>query len=366
MPKILTIVLMLVLLLGTSSAPALSAPPAATLHAADIVSPTGCGYSSPVADLLAQVDQAHWSGWIRQLSGVDPVTVGGQAFTIKTRYTYALFDDTLAGGRSMGFDFVREQVSARYPAAQIEEDTFHPYSSPDRTWKNLILTIPGTEHPEQIVILSAHLDSTSNDQYNSAPGADDNATGSATLLEAARVLQGHPLPRTVRLIWFTGEEQGLIGSGAYVFDHALDGIVGVINLDMFGYDGDGDRCFELHIGDLPASNIIGRCFARSITAFNFDLKYDYITSGATRSSDHASFWNHNVGALEVLENYQYNSEPAGCTNRDWSPYYHTTSDTFDHLSLPFSFDVAQAALATAFSLANPLPQYPFYLSFLKN
>ncbi|MGE5224821.1 MAG: M28 family metallopeptidase [Omnitrophica WOR_2 bacterium] len=359
MPRILTVALLLALLSSASGVQAQKAAlPAAGAAVVALPMPASSSPST-AADLLSQVDLAHWSGWIRQLSGVDPVTVGGQPFTISTRYSDALFNDAAPNGRSRAFDFVREQVSGWYPAAdpsaQIEEDAYQPYGSTGPTWKNLVLTIFGTEHPEQIVMLTAHLDDTSPyyERNTSAPGADDNATGSATLLEAARVLQGHPLRRTVRLIWFTGEEQGLLGSSAYVADHALTGVVGVINLDMFGYDNDNDRCFELHVGTLPASDLLGRWFAGAIHAFGINLKYDYITSGATRSSDHRSFWDKNVAALEVLENYQNNNDPAGCVGSDWNPYYHTTSDTYDRLNLPFSFDVARAALAAFFTLANP-------------
>jgi leucyl aminopeptidase len=271
----------------------------------------------------------------------------------------------------MAYDFVREQISGWYASneqVEIEEDAYQPYSNnPSIIWKNLVLTIPGTQYPEEIVILSAHLDSTSRTSpYSTAPGADDNATGVATLLEAARVLQSHPLPRTVRIIWFTGEEQGLLGSQAYVQDHALENIIGVINLDMFGYNSDEDRCFELHVGGLPASAVPGQCFVHSIDAFDIDLKYDYIINGATSASDHSSFWSEGIGALEVLENYQTNNQPGGCSNTDWNPYYHSPSDTIDHVDLAFGYDVARAGLATFFSLANALPDllYPYYLPFL--
>ncbi len=373
MPRLFVILLTLSLLLSIPSAPATSAQPVMPLpQAAAPAASINCSASPTVAGLLNQVNSEQWVGWIRKLSGAEQVTVGGQPYTIRTRYTPALFHESTPGGRSMAFDFVRETILQWYDPGQIEEDTFLlPDDFPDVTLKNLVLTIPGTQSPEQAILLTAHLDSISNKTpYLTAPGADDNATGSAALLEAARVLQGHRLQRTIRLIWYTGEEQGLEGSKAYVKDHDLSGIVGVINLDMFGYDADHDRCFELHVGTLPASDTVGSCFAQSIEAYNINLIFDYInSSSATRSSDHVPFWDRGIGALEVLNNhYGTNTiQKAGCPYEyDRDPNYHQITDTIDKLHLPFGFDITRAALATAFSLANPLPLHMHYFPLLTN
>ncbi|MBE0697328.1 MAG: M20/M25/M40 family metallo-hydrolase, partial [Anaerolineaceae bacterium] len=142
--------------------------------------------------------------------------VGGNPVTLTTRNSYALFT-----GANYAFQYLRETLETWYPAGQIEED---PYMVGASQWKNLILTIPGTQNPAEVVILSAHYDSRSGNLLSAtdpAPGADDNGSGSAALLEAARILHGQTFPRTIRLIWFTGEEQGLYGSSAYVNDHDL-------------------------------------------------------------------------------------------------------------------------------------------------
>ena len=356
MNRLLAIGLILALLLGTSTPSARGALPYDPIPPARSFAPTRCAFSNPTADLLAQVDLTHWSGWVRKLSGAEPLSTGGP--TITTRYSPYLFN-----GVSPAYEFVKEQISIWYPG-QVTEFSYPAISG--QTWKNLILNIPGAQTPKNIVLLTAHLDSTAPSSLD-APGADDNATGSATLLEAARVLQANPLPNTVRMIWFTGEEQGLWGSQAYA--NAVTswaGVIGVVNVDMIGYDGNADRCLELHVGTLPASNIIGNCFVDSIEAYNLDLKYDYLTTTAIRASDHASFWSRGIGAIEVLENYRDDGIATGCIGRDPSPNYHQASDTFSNLTLPYSFDVARAALATTFSLAR-LPFYIwYYLPFMKN
>lgn len=352
---------------GAASPPDTARPAAQTGAPAAAISL--CGYDARVAALLQEVNIASWSAWVRQLSGADSIEVGGLPVTIRTRYSSSLFN-----GISPAYPFVKETISAWYPSAQIEE---HAYAAPSgsfsgQTWKNLALTIPGQSAPEEIVLLTAHLDSTaSGSPAQHAPGADDNATGAAALLEAARVLKDHPLDRTLRLIWFTGEEQIMIGSRAYanaLTDAEVQAIQGVVNVDMIGYDSDGDRCFEMHVGDLPASNRVGQCIAGAINTYDLGLTYDYFTNASTLgSSDHSSFWLRDIGAVELLENYSYSSTPGGCgPGNDRTPNYHTEQDTFANMYPTYGFDVAHAGLAGAFSMAAPLPSQAYYLPMLKN
>lgn len=347
--------------------------PAAPLAAAAPEIALGCGYADTTQALLNQMTLDSWMGWVRRLSGADPVIVSGQARTITTRYSPALFN-----GTSPAYNYLYETLTAPgwYTPAQIEEDSYQPYSDSSETWKNLILTIEGSQYPDEVVILSAHFDSTSHEPTTDAPGAEDNATGSAALLEAARVLRGVSLPRTLKLIWFTGEEQYMLGSKAYLSDplhpERRSGVEGVINLDMYGYDADDDGCFELHISSNPSaahaaqSQRVAACFVTAMHVYNIDLRYDYLTSGATSSSDHSSFWAQGIGAVEVLENYFTNTQPNGCTGRDSNPYYHTPNDRVEYLNPQSGFDITRAGLAAAFSLANPVPVYRNYFPLVKN
>jgi hypothetical protein len=100
--------------------------------------------------------------------------------------------------------------------------------------RNVVAEIPGNGPlADEVVILCAHLDG-----WHLAEAAIDNGTGSAAILETARALAAVDWKprRTVRFIWFMAEEIGLLGSRAYVRDHAdeLDNIVAVVNVDMPG------------------------------------------------------------------------------------------------------------------------------------
>jgi carboxypeptidase Q len=84
---------------------------------------------------------------------------------------------------------------------------------------NIVAEIPGTDKPDEVVMLGAHFDS-----WASGTGATDNAAGSAVMMEAMRILKAcnAKMRRTVRLALWTGEEEGLLGSRAYVMDHFAD------------------------------------------------------------------------------------------------------------------------------------------------
>lgn len=314
------------------------------------------GPQQPVAsDVLRRASAEQWVSWIEQLSGAKPVRLGGETTTIDTRSSWAMFNGQ---PNARAFEFVHEQAGAWVPAAQIE---VHSYPSPDGSgeWKNLIVTLPGVTRPAEVVALSAHLDSTAaagGDPLLRAPGADDNATGVAAVLEALRLLSGYRFERTLRFVFFTGEEDRLLGSRAYLQDHSSEDIVAVLNLDMFGYDGDGDRCFELHVGALPGSDQIGQAFIRAIQTHRLNLRYDYLTGDATDRSDHAAFWEQGIPAVTVIENLLPNQQPQGCQGVDFNPYYHTANDTLDKLDVDYGFSIAQAAILTVVELARPLPR----------
>ena len=205
--------------------------------------------------------------------------------------------------------------------------------------------------------MTAHLDSiSSGDPKVRAPGADDNGSGVATLIEAARMFNGMKFKRTIKIIFFTGEETGLHGSRAYINDYRqeLNDVVGVFNLDMFGYDANNDRCFEMHVGWLKSSNVIGGCLADTIEAYDIDLNFEYLIREARGSSDHVSFWNEGIGAVEVLENFDTHHFVDGCGQSDINPFYHTENDLLKAMNTDTGHAIAKAAIAAVARLAEPV------------
>ncbi len=97
--------------------------------------------------------------------------------------------------------------------------------------RNVVVDIPGTEDPEDIILVGAHFDSVIKNQ-----GAHDNGAGSATIMEMARHFSRHPAKRTLRFVWFGSEEFGLKGSWAYIerYKDELDRHLFMVNVDVAG------------------------------------------------------------------------------------------------------------------------------------
>ena len=322
--------------------------------------PYTCSADPRVASLLAEMHPVRWVQWIGHLSGKWPVNTDSGPDRILTRSSFVMFEPDHAPS---AFQYIQDELT-EMGFTGGDDFTVHTYDFPfserhaSRNWKNLILTLPGAD-PElsnERVLLVAHLDSTSDQERTLAPGADDNASGAAGLLEAAAVFRHHQFKRTLHLVWFTGEEQSRRGSEFFVQDYAdwLPDIVGVVNLDMFAFDWDNDRCFEVHAGTLPGSHQIGQCLMQVIDAYDLDLTFDFINDETAYTfSDHHPFWLEGVPGVMVFENGFY-QEGLTCGKADRNYAYHTTADTLVYINRSTGFSILQASLAAAAHMAEPL------------
>ncbi|MFN0131746.1 MAG: M28 family peptidase [Phycisphaerales bacterium] len=105
-----------------------------------------------------------------------------------------------------------------------------------RTWHNIIVEVPGRETPTEVVVLGAHFDAVAG-----SPGADDNGSGAAGLVEIARALRGTSPRRTIRLVFFNHEELRVVGSSEHVkarrprWNAGDERVVAMVSLEMIGY-----------------------------------------------------------------------------------------------------------------------------------
>lgn len=131
-------------------------------------------------------------------------------------------------GNDVYLQFTR--LLARGEPVRIEADIRNSFTRDTLQQWNTVADIRGSEKPDEVVILGAHLDS-----WDLATGGTDNGAGAIAVLEAARILKasGVKPKRTIRFVLFTGEEQGLFGSQAYAGDHEseLDKVQAVLVLD---------------------------------------------------------------------------------------------------------------------------------------
>ena len=196
---------------------------------------------------------------------------------------------------------------------------------------NTVAEIRGSEKPDEVVLLGAHLDS-----WDLGTGTTDNATGSIAVLEAARILKaaGVKPKRTIRFVLFSGEEQGLYGSTKYAASHVND-------LHRF----QAVAVLDNGTGRIKGMALQGRDelaeLWKSVFASVEELGPFSVRTGNKGGTDHLPFLRYGVPAF----NYDQESRGYGHT-------HHSQVDTYDHALLD---DVKQAATvmaATAYQLAN--------------
>jgi carboxypeptidase Q len=199
---------------------------------------------------------------------------------------------------------------------------------------NVVGELPGTDKKDEVIMLGGHLDS-----WHSATGATDNAIGCATMMEAARILKAihAPLRRTVRVACWSGEEEGLLGSQAYVKQHfgSFEGPKGDFNkLDAyFNIDDGTGRARGLSIFGPPEAATVLR---EALAPFS-DLGFMGVISNKGRrlgGTDSTSF---SVGGLAGVNAVQ---DPMEYTNVTW----HTNLDTYERIVEP---DVKASAIIFA-------------------
>ena len=342
--------------------PALSGEPEETEVVIPTEEPTEVPTPTPVmidaADwFLADTNQERYASWIRKLSGDEPVTIGGQEYTITTRYSYAMF---LGQDNAKAPEYLLEVLKQWVPEDRI---TYEPYEYKDAmsayTWYNIIVTFPGTVSPDEQILYTAHFDSTVQlfdvDQLQLAPGANDNGTGVAALLEAIPTFARTSFDKTVKVIFFSGEENQMQGSTAYVAAHASDNIVGVINMDMFGNDPADERCFEIHVGTDAASDPLGQAFRQAISDYHINLTYDYFNYVAYDYGDHTPFWRAGIPAMTAMENFTDDSTAGGCGQRPYPKNWHAPTDFIADINVPYAFDISRAGTITVLRLAGAQP-----------
>jgi photosystem II stability/assembly factor-like uncharacterized protein len=218
----------------------------------------------------------------------------------------------------------------------------------DEKWLNVVAEKKGKKLPDEVVILCGHMDSISERPLQSAPGAEDNGSGTTATLAGARALADLEFERTLRFITWAGEEQGLLGSAHYARNAAEEGekIVGVVNLDMVAYDEEKGKRDDTSDFTNDASKWLGEYLIDVARIYKVDHIFDLVVEPGAGGSDHASFWNAGYDAIFLIEG---ETGPGGILEY---PYYHTTQDTVDKLSMKFQVDCSRAAAGTVAHLAR--------------
>jgi hypothetical protein len=260
------------------------------------------------------------------LSGEFPVVIGGGNYTIVTRNTYS----------GTPIEKATQYVGEHLAGLGLPVE-YHQWSG--ATYPNVIGEIAGQTNPDDIYIISAHLDDMPSGPV--APGADDNASGVTAVMIAADILSQYEWDCTLRFALFTGEEQGLLGSYEYAERsfYAGENIEGVLNLDMIGWNTPASSPdIDLHAkSSLPNTITMAQLFADVINTYNLNLIPQVISNGSG-ASDHASFWAFGYDAILGIEDYYGGG--------DFNPYYHTTNDLLANLDIDYFTEFVKAGVGT--------------------
>ena len=223
--------------------------------------------------------------------------------------------------------------------------TFYPEAAGSPNGINILADIPGSDLSDEVVILGAHFDTTTG-----ATGATDNATGSAAMMEAVRIIKSLGLRprRTIRVALWGGEEQGLLGSRAYVAEHygsesspkpAHAKVAGYYNLD----NGTGKIR-----GIWGQGNLGAMAFFREWIESLEDLDVEIVGPRSVGATDHASFDSAGLPGFQFIqERLEYNSRT-----------HHSNMDFFDRVQREDLIQQAAVAAVFAWYTANWPEQLP--------
>lgn len=268
-----------------------------------------------VQQLSAQVNQDSLITYVKQLSGLLPIETPQGSKVIGSRYK-------INEGNELAAEFIKQKLTSW--GITYTELNF------STTGQNIIGKIEG-RRPGKIMVAGAHYDA-----VNGSPGADDNASGTAAILEMARVCAGQQLPVTLHFAFWDEEEQGLIGSHASATDYMQFKLVGYINLDMLAYDSDNDSSFDIHSRPAGSSVEMGQRAYDLIALYDVPLRPRLINPGDP-NTDHGSFWQNNLSAIGINEEYE----------GDFTPHWHKYTDSITYFNVSYYTRVSRFA-TTAF------------------
>lgn len=282
----------------------------------------GQSYDPFIEGLMNQTNLDSLVSYVRILSGEDSVVIGGSTVLITHRVSYQ--------GNDLAAEYIKEKLETY--GLEIYDQ---PYSSQGR---NIYAIQRGAVYPEEYFIYCAHYDAVT------FYCADDNASGVAAVLEAARILSNYQFEYSIIYALWDEEEIGLVGSDFFAeqADSNDMDIKGVLNFEMSGWDSNNDGKMDIHTKPISNSVLLGHFLFAIDSIYNLPLQ-PVIYNPGTTASDHNSFWQKNYSAICFSEAYY---------GGDFNPYYHSVQDRIDKFNLPYFHNVAKLGLASTATLAQ--------------
>jgi len=296
---------------------------------------------SRIQALIDQITEERVRQAIESISGETEVLVGGEPYTLMNRNT------------SSGEPIVKatQYMYEQFSASGLQP-AYHVWNTIEG-YRSVLADQAGFSSEGSLYLVTSHID-----LFGGPPayGADDNASGTAAVLIASQVLSQSDFSASLRYIAFTGEELGLLGSGAYaaLMDTQGAPIRGVVNLDMIAYNTPASpRDIDLHIRqDQPSDLELADLFSEVVATYKIDLIPEILPDNENRS-DHYPFWQHGFSGV-------FGSEDMS----DFSPYYHKATDRVSTLDIGYATSYFQAVVGTLAHLAGLVETIPLYIPIL--
>ncbi len=260
--------------------------------------------------------------YVRILSGEDSVIIADSTVLIAHRVNEL--------GNDLAADYIKNRLE------QYELEIYDQRYSADG--RNIYAIQRGIGYPEKYFIYCAHYDAVT--EFC----ADDNASGVALVMEAVRILSNYQFDYSIVYALWDEEEEGKIGSRFYAAqaDSNNMDIIGVINIDMVGWDSNNDGLLDIHTKYF--SNSVSLSYFMSVIDSLYGLPLQpIIYNPGTHGSDHESFWFRGFTAVLLSEAYW---------GGDFNPYYHTIEDRIDKFNLNYFNEVAKFGIASIATLAK--------------
>lgn len=284
-----------------------------------------------------------------------------------TQQLYAHIEQlsVMIGSRNVR-EYEKIEAAKKYIVTCLRNFGYNPtlqrYIYKEKEFSNIFVTINGAGNPDETVVVGAHYDT-----VLGTPGADDNASAVAVLLEMCRMLKDFSPARTLKLVFFVNEEPPLFRSeymGSYVFAREAkaknENITAMICLEMVGYYGEtkGGQTFPLPLMNLIYSStpnfiaVVGNIRSRNLVATvgkslreNSHIPVETLTTVSfvpgVDFSDHRSFWKMGYPAVMITDTAFYRN-----------PNYHTGRDTIDTLDFNKMSDLLKGVMLAAKDLTN--------------
>jgi len=264
-----------------------------------------------IVELLQQLNESLILGYLENLTSFGPRLSGTESCDQAAHYLYNTFQDM--------------DLAVRY----------HNYTDGYLSGSNIEATLYGSDSTN-IFIICAHYDS-----VDAGPGADDDLSGVAAVLAAAKIMRNCVFHHTVRFVCFSGEEQGLIGSRHYVEDayNKNEAIVAVLNADMIGFAPSGSDGIKGKIYENDASEWIVTYTENINQVYDEYIGIQLYPQGETWGSDHYYFWEYGYDAVFYAE-YNFND------------YYHSADDLVDNMNITYATRFSRLILATLAEMAQ--------------